>query len=264
MQENLIKYIANLQETTAAKEKIEKELSIARDIQQSLLPHKFPCLKQIDLYATLIPAKEVGGDLYDFFFIDDKHLCFAIGDVSGKGVPAALFMAVTKTLLRAKMSITMDPAKVFNAMNEDLCKENDSFMFVTFFLGVFNIETGLLEYCNAGHNPPLIHTASKGFYYFHTEDPHPALGIAADINYAGNRLKLLPEDIFFLYTDGITEAMNIDNVQFSEKKLLDVLAKNKDETVSNIVNSVKMAVEQYISGAAHSDDIAMLIFKYNG
>ena len=265
MRENLIKYIANLQETTAAKEKIEKELSIAYDIQQSLLPHKFPSTKQIDLYATLIPAKEVGGDLYDFFFIDEKHLCFAIGDVSGKGVPAALFMAVVKTLLRAKIDIaTMDPSRVLNAMNVDLCKENDSLMFVTFFLGVLNVETGLLEYCNAGHTPPLIHTANKGFYYFYTEAPHPPLGIMSDVIYTGNRLRLLPEDIFFLYTDGITEAMNINNTLFSEEKLLDVLTKNKDETVLNIVNNVKAAVDRHVSGAIQSDDITMLILKYNG
>jgi len=264
MQESLIKYIANLQETTVAKEKIEKELSIAREIQQGLLPHKFPNLKQIDLYATLIPAREVGGDLYDFFFIDEKHLCFAIGDVSGKGVPSALFMAIAKTLLRAKISLTIDPAKILNAMNEDLCKENESFMFVTFFLGILNIETGLLEYCNAGHNPPLIHTTKKDFYYLHTEDAHPPLGIGADVNYVGNRLKLLPEDIFFLYTDGVTEAMNIDNIPFSEEKLLDILAKKKDETVENISNNVKMAVAQHVSGAIQSDDITMFILKYNG
>ncbi len=264
MQENLINYIANLQETTAAKEKIEKELSIAREIQQSLLPRNFPNLKQIDLYATLIPAEEVGGDLYDFFFIDEKHLCFAIGDVSGKGVPSALFMAVARTLLRAKISTTMDPAKVFNAMNEDLCRESESYMFVTFFLGILNIETGLLEYCNAGHIPPLVHTANKGFYYFHTENARPPLGIMADVNYVGGRLELLPEDIFFLYTDGVTEAMNIDDLQFSEEKLLDVLVRNRNETVSNIVNNVKIAVDKHVSGAVQSDDIAMLILKYNG
>ena len=266
MQENLMKYIANLKKTTAAKEKIEQELSIAHEIQQSLLPHKFPHLKQIDLYATLIPAKEVGGDLYDFFFIDEKHLCFAIGDVSGKGVPAALFMAVIKTLLRAKVSLTIDPAKVFNAMNADLCKDNESCMFVTFFLGVLNIETGVLEYCNAGHNPPLIYTANKGFYYLNTESSHLPLGVMVDVNYVENRLGLLPEDIFFLYTDGVTEAMNIDDIQFSEEKLLNVLNKNKnkDKTVSDIVNNVKMAVEQYVSGMVQSDDITMLVFKYNG
>jgi len=263
MQKNLIKYIANLQETTAAKEKIEKELSIAREIQQDLLPQKFPYLKQIDLYAVLIPAREVGGDLYDFFFIDEKHLCFVIGDVSGKGVPAALFMAVVKTLLRAKVSFIIDPAEIFNAMNNDLCKENKSYMFVTFFLGILNIETGVLEYCNAGHNPPLIHTANKGFYYFHTENAGPPLGIIADVKYVGNRLQLLPEDIFFLYTDGVTEAMNIEDIQFSEEKLIDVLDKNKDETVSNIVNNVKLAVDKHATDAIQSDDITMLIFKYN-
>ncbi len=264
MQESLIKYIANLQKTTAAKEKIEKELSIAREIQQSLIPHKFPQLKQIDLYATLIPAKEIGGDIYDFFFVDEKHLCFAIGDVSGKGVPAALFMAVTKTLLRAKMSITKDPALVFNAMNEDLHNDNESCMFVTSFLGVLNIETGLLEYCNAGHNPPLLYTARKGFYYFYPKNTNPPLGIMSDMTYTGNKLELLPGDIFFLYTDGITEAMSIDNIQFSEEKLLDVLVKNMHEPVLSIVNNVKTAVDQHVSGAVQSDDIAMLIFKYNG
>ena len=264
MQEDLIKYVSNLNETIAAKGKIEKELSIASEIQQSLLPHKFPSMKQIDLYATLTPAKEVGGDLYDFFFIDEKHLCFAIGDVSGKGVPAALFMAIARTLLRAKISLSMDPAKILNVMNEDLFRENETCMFVTFFLGILNIETGLLEYCNAGHTPPLIHTADKGFYYFNTEGAHPPLGLMADVSYVGNRLKLLPEDIFFLYTDGVTEAMNIDYVQFSEEKLLDLLIQNKNETVVNIVNNVKTAVEQHVSGAVQSDDIAMLILKYNG
>jgi len=263
MQENLVKYITSLKETTAAKEKIEQELSIAREIQQSLLPHKFPLLKQISLYATLIPAKEVGGDLYDFFLIDEKHFCFAIGDVSENGVPAALFMAVAKTLLRAKIGTMMDPAKVLDAMNKDLCEENESGMFVTFFLGILNIETGVLKYCNAGHPPPLIHTANKGFY-FHTEDVHPPLGITADVNYVGNKLELLLEDILFLYTDGVTEAMNIDNVQFSEERLIDVLDKNKDEMVSDIINNIKTAVGQYASGMVQSDDITMLILKYNG
>ncbi len=264
MQKNLVNYMSNLQETTAAKEKIDRELSIAHDIQQNLLPYKFPNLKQLDLYATIIPAKEVGGDLYDFFFIDEKHLCFAIGDVSGKGVPAALFMAVTKTLLRAKISLSMDPSKILNVMNEYLCRENEPCMFVTFFLGILNIETGFLEYCNAGHPPPLVHTANKGFYYFNTDDAHPPLGIMADVSYVGNRLKLLPEDIFFIYTDGVTEAMNIDYVQFSEEKLLDLLVQNKNETVVNIVNNVKSAVDRHVSGAVQSDDIAILIFKYNG
>jgi len=264
MQKNLIKYIANLQETTVAKEKIEKELSIAREIQQNLLPQKFPYLKQIDLYAALISAREVGGDIYDFFFIDEKHLCFAIGDVSGKGVPAALFMAVVKTLLRAKVSFIIDPAEIFNAMNNDLYKDNKSYMFVTFFLGILNIETGVLEYSNAGHNPPLIHTANKGFYYFHTENTGFPLGIAADVKYIGNKLQLLPEDIFFLYTDRVTEAMNVDNIQFSEEKLIDILDKNKDETVINIVNNVKLAIDQHAAGTIQSDDITMFVLKYNG
>jgi len=264
MQENLKKYIANLQKMTAAKERIEKEFSIASAIQRNLLPHKFPHLKQFDLYATLIPAKEVGGNFYNFFFIDEKHLCLVVGDVSEKGVPAALLIAVVKTLLNVKISFTMDPAKILNTMNEDLCKDNKSYMFVTFFLGILNIETGVLEYCNAGHNPPLIHTVDKGFYYHRTKNSYPPLGSVKDVNYVGNKLELLPEDVFFLYTDGVIEAMNIDKIQFSEEKLIDVLDKNKDKAVPNIVSNVKIALEQHVSGITQSDDITMLILKYNG
>lgn len=261
MQDNLKKYIVNLKETTATKERIEKELSIAREIQQSIVPTNFPDIKQFDIYTVLNPAREVGGDLYDFFFIDDKHFCFAIGDVSGKGVPAALFMAIIRTLLRAKVSLIMEPELVLTAMSDELYKENKSSMFVTLFLGVLDIETGVLEYCNAGHSPPLIHTAQKGFYYFHTEKPYPPLGIVSDVNYKGNKIKLLSEDILFLYTDGITEAMNVDNIQFSEEKLLKVLTDNKDENVVNIANKVMAAVESHASGIIQSDDIAILILK---
>ncbi len=264
MQDNLIKYVNNLQKTTAEKEKIEKELSIAREIQESIIPTNFPERKEFDLYAMLVPAREVGGDLYDFFFIDDTHLCFAIGDVSGKGVPAALFMAITKTLLRAKMSLFANPSDVISAMNKELCKESESAMFVTFFICILNIKTGDMNYCNAGHNPPLVHKAGQGFSYLYIDDPSPPIGVLEDTVYATHKLKLFPEDIFCLYTDGITEAMTKDNIQFSEEKLLEIMTQNKDESVADIVNNIKFAVVEHASGADQSDDITMLVLKYNG
>ncbi|MEI6057251.1 MAG: SpoIIE family protein phosphatase, partial [Lentisphaerota bacterium] len=264
MQENLIKYVNNLQTTTAAKEKIEKELSIAREIQRSIVPHNFPAVKEFELYAELLPAREVGGDLYDFFFIDNTHLCFAIGDVSGKGVPAALFMAITKTLLRAKISLHSNPDEVIRAMNNDLFRDNESVMFVTFFLCILNIQTGELECCNAGHNPPLLYKSGKEFEYLTTDNPSPPIGILEDAEYSTQKIKLFPEDIFFLYTDGITEAMNNQDSQFSDEKLLEIMSNNKNKPVIEIVNNVISAVADHASGADQSDDITLLVLKYKG
>ena len=148
-----------LTETTAARERIESELQIAHDIQMGIIPKTFPAfpdLKEFEIFASIVPAKEVGGDLYDFFFMDEDHLCFVVGDVSGKGIPAALFMAVTRTLIKTKASQLLNPGTVLTRVNEDLSLENPSMMFVTLFLGILNIRTGVIEYVNAGHNPPYI------------------------------------------------------------------------------------------------------------
>jgi sigma-B regulation protein RsbU (phosphoserine phosphatase) len=263
MQSKLIDYIANLKTTTAAKEKIEQELSIAREIQESIIPHHFPKAKEFELFALLKPARDVGGDLYDFFMIDDDHLCFAIGDVSGKGVPAALFMAITKTLLRAKASITLKPDIILMRMNNELCKDNDTSMFVTFFLGILNIRTGELEYCNAGHNPPLIHREKEGFNYFNIDKNIP-LGITENFEMRTNTMYLKPEDIFFLYTDGVTEAMDPDNQEFSDEKLLNTLSSLKDESVTTILKNLLFSVEMHAGGADQSDDITMMVVKFTG
>lgn len=264
MQQNLIFYIKNLEETTASKERIERELSIAREIQQDLLPHNFPSIKQLDVYAMLSAAKEIGGDLYDFFFIDKKHFCFAIGDVSGKGIPAALFMAIVKTLLRSKINLCMNPADVLTSMNEDLFRSNESSMFVTFFLGVLNLETGELEYSNAGHNPPLIDTEGKGFSFLYAKPVLPPLGVKGGLKYVGQKLKLCESNVFFLYTDGVTEALDINNVEFSEERLKGILNGYKNENVVGLVNKVKSMVDEHASNALQSDDIAIFVFKYLG
>jgi sigma-B regulation protein RsbU (phosphoserine phosphatase) len=263
MQTKLIDYIANLKTTTAAKEKIEQELSVAREIQESIIPHNFPKMKEFELFALLKPARDVGGDLYDFFMIDDDHLCFAIGDVSGKGVPAALFMAITKTLLRAKSSITKKPQEIIMKMNDDLCKDNETSMFVTFFLGVLNIRTGELEYCNAGHNPPLIHKEDDGFNYFNIDRNIP-LGITEEFEMTTNTMFLKPNDIFFIYTDGVTEAMDNDNIEYSEMKLVKTLSEHKDDSVTSMLKNMLFSVEMHAGGADQSDDITMMVVKYLG
>lgn len=263
MQENLIKYVTNLKETTAAKEKIERDLIIGKEIQQSLLPHNFPHSKEFDIFAKLLPAKEVAGDLYDFFFIDDERLCFAVGDVSGKGVSAALFMAVTKTLLRAKVGVNTSIAYVLNTMNKELSRENESAMFVTFFICILNIRTGDLEYSNAGHNPPLIKEEDK-FRYLDSDNPSPPLGVFENSEYGSTKLKLKKNDIIYLYTDGITEAMSKDDVQFTEEKLLEIIEENKNETVEKIVGSILSSVASHALTAEQSDDITILVLKYNG
>jgi sigma-B regulation protein RsbU (phosphoserine phosphatase) len=263
MQTKLIDYIANLKTTTAAKEKIEQELSVAREIQESIIPHNFPKMKEFELFALLKPARDVGGDLYDFFMIDDDHLCFAIGDVSGKGVPAALFMAITKTLLRAKSSITKKPQEIIMKMNDDLCKDNETSMFVTFFLGVLNIRTGELEYCNAGHNPPLIHKENDGFNYFNIDRNIP-LGITEEFEMTTNTMFLKPNDIFFIYTDGVTEAMDNDNIEYSEMKLVKTLSEHKDDSVTSMLKNMLFSVEMHAGGADQSDDITMMVVKYLG
>jgi sigma-B regulation protein RsbU (phosphoserine phosphatase) len=263
MQTKLIDYIANLKTTTAAKEKIEQELSVAREIQESIIPHHFPKMKEFELFALLKPARDVGGDLYDFFMIDDDHLCFAIGDVSGKGVPAALFMAITKTLLRAKSSITKKPQEIIMKMNDDLCKDNETSMFVTFFLGVLNIRTGELEYCNAGHNPPLIRKDDEGFNYFNIDRNIP-LGITEEFDMTTNTMFLKPNDIFFIYTDGVTEAMDNDNIEYSEMKLVKTLSDHKDDSVNSMLKNMLFSVEMHAGGADQSDDITMMVVKYLG
>ena len=171
-------------------------------------------------------------------------------------------MAIAKTLLRAKTTIGISPEQVLNAINVDICKENDSLMFITFFLGILNIETGFLRYCNAGHNPPLVHNSDEDFHYFHERKAQPPIGIIPDIAYIGNSVLLLPGDIFFLYTDGITEAINIDEVQFSEEKLQKILKQNKRETVANMINKIKAEVDLHSAGTLQSDDITMLAIRY--
>lgn len=264
MQTKLAEYIENLKETTSAREKIESELRIAREIQMGMIPKifpPFPNLPEIDLYATLQPAKEVGGDLYDFFLIDDKHLCFAIGDVSGKGVPASLFMAVTRTLLRSVAPNQKSPAVIVNILNKSLSTDNESNMFVTFFLGILNVDTGEMKYTNAGHNPPLLVKPDGNTEYFGLTTEIP-VGLFENYEYGEKICTISTNDKLFLYTDGVTEAEDQNEVLYSDKKLLDCVSENYQSEPRDLIGRVAVDIASHVRGNAQSDDLTMLCIVY--
>jgi phosphoserine phosphatase RsbU/P len=263
----LKEYIAGLTEATAARERLESELKIARTIQMSFLPKRFPPFPEqdeFDLFARLEPAKQVGGDLYDFFLLDDRHLFFSIGDVADKGVPAALFMAVTKTLMKGiAMQGGLDPAGVLERVNLELCKENDSMMFVTVFCAMLNFRTGELVYSNAGHNPPLIRLAGAP----PTELPVPkglVLGTFEEARYTTASLTMHAGDTLVLYTDGVTEAMNPKQDLYSLERLRETAADISDPDPKTTVDAIFQSVGIYANGAPQSDDITVLALHYNG
>jgi sigma-B regulation protein RsbU (phosphoserine phosphatase) len=265
MTRRLNQSIEHLKETTAAKERIEKELQIAHDIQMSMVPKIFPPFpdrSEFDIFAALVPAKEVGGDLYDFFFIDDDHLCFAVGDVSGKGVPASLFMAVTKTLFRATAGSGGTPGEILARLNTDICRDNESCMFVTFFCGILNIRTGEVEYSNGGHNLP---------YYIHRRGVSPlerlggmSLGLVEASPYESARMVLRPGEALLLYTDGVTEAMDSSKTLYSEERLEQFLAAAGGSEPRRLIGDLIGDVRQFAGDAAQSDDITVLALQYFG
>jgi sigma-B regulation protein RsbU (phosphoserine phosphatase) len=266
MKDSLKQYIKDLRETTAAKERIESELKIARDIQMGMLPKVFPPFprkKELDIYAMIEPAKEVGGDLYDFFFLDEDHLCLAIGDVSGKGVPAALFMAITMALLKTKAKEEVSPSNVLTRVNHDLCQDNPYSMFVTVFLGILNVRTGEFIYCNGGHNPPWL-LRPLGDAISLQEGGGSALGALEEVLYQPQEMILQKGDTLFLYTDGVTEAMNQEEDLFGDTRLQSVLLTLKESPVEAVVDGVMKEVKRFSRGAPQADDITMVAVKFHG
>jgi sigma-B regulation protein RsbU (phosphoserine phosphatase) len=265
MTRRLNESIEHLKETTAAKERIESELQIAHEIQMSMVPKIFPPFperQEFDIFATLVPAREVGGDLYDFFFIDDDHLCFAVGDVSGKGVPASLFMAVTKTLFKATAVKSRTPGEILEHLNAEICRDNDSCMFVTFFCGILNIRTGQVDYSNGGHNLP---------YYLHHNGVTPldnfggrALGLVEKAPYLSGRMVLGPNEALLLYTDGVTEAMDPSETLYSDQRLERFLTSNRGSTPRQIIGDLVGDLRHFASGTPQSDDITALALRYFG
>ncbi|MRR15289.1 MAG: serine/threonine protein phosphatase [Deltaproteobacteria bacterium] len=247
-----------------AKHTMEGELSVAREIQMSLVPKTFPPLPARDefsLFATLEPAREVGGDLYDFYFVGDNRFFFMIGDVSGKGVPAALFMAVSRTVVKAKMQpggVGLGPT--VTDVNQTLCEGNDASMFVTAFCGTLDVETGCVTYVNAGHNPPVLVKADGQASYLKVTANVP-LGVLGDQTYSEETLRLECGDTLVLYTDGVTEATNRQKEFFTEARLLHVLTGTNRIAVRGVVEKTIAAVHQFAAGSEPADDITLLALR---
>ena len=260
MTDDLKQYIKEKTEERLEKERITAELNVAAAIQSSMLPHVCPPFSDrndFDLHASMIPAKEVCGDFYDFFFIDKDNLVVLIADVSGKGVPAALFMVIAKTLIK-NCSSCRTPKTVFDSVNKKLCESNETGMFVTAFIGFYNLPTGKFTYVNAGHNPPLFKKKNGSFAYLNTK-PCIILGFINDAKYFEDELTLEGGDTLFLYTDGVTEAMNKTQELFGEQRLLEAADKNADVSVKKMLVNIKNEVNAFSKGSQQADDITMLV-----
>ena len=246
-----------LEETTTAKERIESELRIARNIQMSMVPSEFPTCDRLDIFARMTPAKEVGGDLYDTQLIDGCRLYFCVGDVSGKGVPASLFMAQTIRLFRSMAKFGMNPTDMANYLNRELCEGNESMMFVTMFIGVIELETGRMDFCNCGHNPPIIGCGSSDVHFIDMQ-PNAPLGAFDAATFIGETIEDVRHKPFFIYTDGLNEAENQQLEQLGEARLIDYLRETPFTNAQALIDGLTTVVEQHRDGAEPNDDLTML------
>ena len=248
-----------LEETTAAKERIESDLRIARNIQMGMVPSSFPERPDLDLYASMTPAKEVGGDLYGYYLTGDK-LYIALGDVSGKGVPASLFMAQATRLFRTLAAQKMMPAEIATRINDALSGEdNETGMFVTMFLGLIDLQTGALHFCNAGHNPPvLMHDGKTEFIEM---VPNAPIGIFPELEFEGEEIADISNSVLFVYTDGLNEAENRQQEQFTDERLLEIMETTPFVSCRQTVEMLKEEVERHRDGAEPNDDLTMLCVK---
>lgn len=259
-------YIAKLETVTAEKERIGAELDVAAKIQSSMLPCIFPAFpdrNEFDIYATMDPAKEVGGDFYDFFMVDVDHLAFVVADVSGKGVPAALFMVIGKTLIKDHTELHDDLGEVFTEVNNILCASNSEEMFITAFEGVLNLKTGELRYVNAGHEIPFLCRKGGVFEPYKVRAGFVLAGMQG-IRYRAGSIQLEPGDKVFQYSDGIPEAINSEKAPYGMKRLESVLAKNSEKAPSELLPLVKADVDAFVGDADQFDDITMLCIEFKG
>jgi sigma-B regulation protein RsbU (phosphoserine phosphatase) len=258
--------LENLRRTTSAKDRMESELNIGQEIQMSLLPLQFPPYPdrhEFSIFAKLVPAREVGGDFYDFFLIDRDHLCICIGDVSGKGVPSALFAAVTKTLIKSLAKSGLSPAEVLTQSNGELAENNESNMFVTVFLSVLDVSTGALTYSNAGHNPPYLYSRSGNIERL-AQRHGPVVGAMEGCAYDQSIVSLAPGDLLLTYTDGVTEATSRSYELFKESRLVQLLQTGTINSVNTAVDVCLAAVREFESGAEQADDITLLVAQFFG
>lgn len=262
MQHSLVEYIEELKSTTANKERIEGELRIAHDIQMGMIPKIFPTMpehKDIDAYASLKPAKEVGGDLYDFLFVG-KHFYFAVGDVSGKGVPASLIMAVCRNLFRTVAGQGVSPAQIVTSINDTMGENNESGMFITLFVGVVDLTTGHLTFCNAGHNPPVL-VEKDGKAHYMDVCPNIPAGLFDGFEFEEQEVESIDGKLLFLYTDGLTEAEDKEKEQYGDDKLIEELNGTVDLATREVVDAIGKTVLEHANGAEQSDDLTMMAMK---
>ncbi|MCR4841674.1 MAG: SpoIIE family protein phosphatase, partial [Eubacterium sp.] len=266
MELDIKNYIENLTKVTAEKERIGAELNVATQIQADMLPRIFPAFPErdeFDIYATMTPAKEVGGDFYDFFMVDDDHLAMVMADVSGKGVPAALFMVIAKTLIKnlSQSNKNYSPAEVLAEVNNQLCEGNDAELFVTVWLAILEISTGKGMAANAGHEHPAIKRAG-GEYELIVYKHSPAVATMEGLPFREHEFEMHKGDSLFVYTDGVTEATNANDELFGNDRLVGALNKNPDADPVELLNNVKDSIDEFVAEAPQFDDITMLCLEY--
>ena len=252
--------LAQLATLKVEQDRIESELSIARDIQMSMVPSTFPQRDGLDMYASMTPAREVGGDLYSYVMHDDL-LYFCLGDVSGKGVPSSLFMAQAIRLFQTMANQNLQPADICTEMNEALSgKDNQSGMFITMFVGLLNLRDGHLAFCNAGHNPPVIGGTPSHGDFLEMESNAP-LGLWTDLQYIGEEVDTIKGRPLFIYTDGLTEAEDFEQHQFGEERLLRILRNTHFESSQQVIEILAAEVENHRYGAEPNDDLTMMCIR---
>ena len=263
MEDDMIKYIDNLTQATTEQKRMMVELNIAKDIQEASVPHEFPAFPDrtdFDLYAFMEPAKEVGGDFYNFLLIDDDHLGLVMADVSGKGVPAALFMMVTNILLGERLLAGDSPKDALEFVNNRICQHNQTNMFVTIWTGVLDLKTGKLVASNAGHDDPIVYNKINGFEQYKSKHG-VAIGAMPGMKYENYEINLEKGDKIFLFTDGVVEATDVNDQLFGFDRLIEVLNANRHKSPKDIIASVKTRVDMFADGREQFDDITMLLFE---
>jgi sigma-B regulation protein RsbU (phosphoserine phosphatase) len=259
-------FTARLAEETARRERVQSELDMAKSIQKSVLPKIFPPFPDfpgVTVFASMTPAKEVGGDFYDFFVVGENKLAVVIADVSGKGVPAALFMMVARALIKTRALSGDEPHELLAAVNNQLCRDNDAGMFVTAFVGILDTRLGMLRYANAGHTPPVLLREGQALWL--PIDPSLMLGSFENVNFIARETEFGEDDLLLLYTDGVTEAMDEEKELFGETRLMDLMSMNAKGALSpeELIQVVSAAIGQFAGGAEQADDITMLAVRKN-
>ncbi len=257
MQSSLVSHIDQLTKATAARESLNRELQIASNIQMAMVPHVFPSREDVDVYAMMAPAREVGGDLYDFF-IQDEKLYFCIGDVSGKGIPASLMMSVARAMFRILAKQGLSPAEIARQINDLASEDNEQMMFVTMFMASLDLQSGVLNYCNCGHNAPVLMPGRGKKPHFLDCKPNMAIGIMGGFAFEGQTVANFRGKSLFVYTDGLNEAENAEHEQFGEDRMLFLLAEENFTNAQTTIETMHQAVTAHVNGAAQSDDLTML------